>query len=283
MKKICLMAIIAFIVATFTVHAQDNTVLWKISGNGLKKDSYLLGTMHIMCEDDYILKDKIKNLIPQVDVVTFEVNLASEENKALIPEMMKPDTSFLKGLSQGELLKIDSILISQGLSVKMLEMMSPAVFVSVLSLKSMNCSDPRNVKTMEADIQTLAASANKKIDDLETLKFQIDMLNSMFKASDLLKYLEKIDEMPAVSNKMVTAYKAENLKDLETVIYDSSYMSKEEQADFLTKRNNNWINKMPAKMTQSSHLFAVGAGHLVGNEGILKLLTAKGYKLTPIL
>ncbi|KKX50158.1 TraB/GumN family protein [Sphingobacterium sp. IITKGP-BTPF85] len=64
------MAIIAFIVATFTVHAQDNTVLWKISGNGLKKDSYLLGTMHIMCEDDYILKDKIKNLIPQVDVVT---------------------------------------------------------------------------------------------------------------------------------------------------------------------------------------------------------------------
>ncbi|MNT81732.1 TraB family protein [compost metagenome] len=89
--------------------------------------------------------------------------------------------------------------------------------------------------------------------------------------------------MPAVSNKMVTAYKAENLKDLETVIYDSSYMSKEEQADFLTKRNNNWINKMPAKMTESSHLFAVGAGHLVGNEGLLKLLTAKGYKLTPIL
>lgn len=283
MKTISLFAIITFIVATFTVRAQENAVLWKISGNGLTKDSYLLGTMHIMCEEDYILKDKIKNLIPLVDVVTFEVNLASEENKALIPEMMKPDTSFLKGLTKAELTQMDSILTSKQFSIQMFDMMSPALFVSLLSLKALDCSDPRNVKTMETDIQKLATAANKKIDDLETLKFQMDMLNKMFKASDLLEYLNKMDEMPAVSKKMIKAYQDENLTDLETILYDSSYMSKEEQADFLTKRNKNWLNKIPAKMKESSHLFAVGAGHLVGNEGLLKLLAAKGYKLTPIL
>jgi uncharacterized protein YbaP (TraB family) len=283
MKKLSLMAIIAFIVVTFTVRAQENAILWKISGNGLAKDSYLLGTMHLMCEEDYLLKDKIKNLIPIVDVITFEINIGSEENKPIIPEMMKPDSNFLKGLTKAELTQMDSILTSQQLSIQMLDMMSPAVFISLLSLKSLECSDPRKVKTMETDIQALATASNKKIDDLETLKFQMDMLNNMFKASDLLEYLKKIDEMPAISKKMVTAYQTENLKDLETIIYDNSYMSKEDLANFLTKRNINWMNKIPSKMLASSHLFAVGAGHLVGKNGLLNLLAAKGYKLTPIL
>ncbi|MEN5196133.1 TraB/GumN family protein [Sphingobacterium faecium] len=283
MKKLSLMAIIAFIVATFTVRAQENAILWKISGNGLAKDSYLLGTMHLMCEEDYLLKDKIKNLIPKVDVITFEINIGSEENKPIIPEMMKPDSNFLKGMTKAELTQMDSILTSQQLSIQMLDMMSPAVFISLLSLKSLECSDPRKVKTMETDIQALATASNKKIDDLETLKFQMDMLNNMFKASDLLEYLNKIDEMPAISKKMVTAYQTENLKELETIIYDNSYMSKEDLANFLTKRNINWMNKIPSKMSASSHLFAVGAGHLVGKNGLLNLLVAKGYKLTPIL
>ncbi|MEJ5091982.1 hypothetical protein GEO21_18280 [Sphingobacterium faecium] len=283
MKKLSLMAIIAFIVATLTVRAQENAILWKISGNGLDKDSYILGTMHLMCEEDYLLKDKIKNLIPLVDVITFEVNIGSEENKPIIPEMMKPDSNFLKGLTKAELTQMDSILTSQQLSIQMLDMMSPAVFITLLSLKSLECSDPRKVKTMETDIQALATASNKKIDDLETLKFQMDMLNNMFKASDLLEYLKKIDEMPAISKKMVTAYQTENLKDMETIIYDNSYMSKEDLANFLTKRNINWMNKIPSKMLASSHLFAVGAGHLVGKNGLLNLLTAKGYKLTPIL
>lgn len=239
MKKLSLMAIIAFIVATFTVRAQENAILWKISGNGLAKDSYLLGTMHLMCEEDYLLKDKIKNLIPKVDVITFEINIGSEENKPIIPEMMKPDSNFLKGMTKAELTQMDSILTSQQLSIQMLDMMSPAVFISLLSLKSLECSDPRKVKTMETDIQALATASNKKIDDLETLKFQMDMLNNMFKASDLLEYLNKIDEMPAISKKMVTAYQTENLKELETIIYDNSYMSKEDLANFLTKRNIN--------------------------------------------
>lgn len=269
MKKLSLMAIIAFIVATLTVRAQENAILWKISGNGLDKDSYILGTMHLMCEEDYLLKDKIKNLIPLVDVITFEVNIGSEENKPIIPEMMKPDLNFLKGLTKAELTQMDSILTSQQLSIQMLDMMSPAVFISLLSLKSLECSDPRKVKTMETDIQALATASNKKIDDLETLKFQMDMLNNMFKASDLLEYLKKIDEMPAISKKMVTAYQTENLKDMETIIYDNSYMSKEDLANFLTKRNINWMNKIPSKMLASSHLFAVGAGHLVGKNGLL--------------
>ncbi|UIR57536.1 TraB/GumN family protein [Sphingobacterium sp. SRCM116780] len=283
MKKICLMAFLAFIVATLSLHAQDNTVLWKISGNGLEKDSYLLGTIHIMCAEDYELKEKIKKVIQEVDAVTLEVNLDSEENKAMLPEMMKPDPNFLTGLTASEITQIDSTLNTKHLSIKMLDMMSPAVFVSLLSLQSMNCTDPRNIKTMETDIQAIAASSNKKVDELETLKFQMDMLTKMLKAPDLLTYIKKIDEMPAISKKMVVAYKAENLKELETIIYESSYMSKEEQADFLTKRNENWMTQIPSKIKDSSHLIAVGAGHLIGEKGLIKLLKDKGYTLTPIL
>lgn len=129
-------------------------------------------------------------------MITFEVNIGSEENKPIIPEMMKPDSNFLKGLTKAELTQMDSILTSQQLSIQMLDMMSPAVFITLLSLKSLECSDPRKVKTMETDIQALATASNKKIDDLETLKFQMDMLNNMFKASDLLEYLKKLMRCP---------------------------------------------------------------------------------------
>ncbi|HCU43550.1 MAG TPA: hypothetical protein DF610_00120, partial [Sphingobacterium sp.] len=61
-------------------------------------------------------------------------------------------------MTKAELTQMDSILTSQQLSIQMLDMMSPAVFISLLSLKSLECSDPRKVKTMETDIQALATA-----------------------------------------------------------------------------------------------------------------------------
>src|ERR1700740_3583517 len=53
----------------------DNTLLWKISGNGLKKPSYLFGTIHMLCKDDAILSDSLKNVIRNVNEAYFEVDL----------------------------------------------------------------------------------------------------------------------------------------------------------------------------------------------------------------
>jgi uncharacterized protein YbaP (TraB family) len=51
----------------------------------------------------------------------------------------------------------------------------------------------------------------------------------------------------------------------------------------LTKRNKEWLNKMPEMMNNNSVFFAVGAAHLLGKNGVIQLLKDKGYTVTPVL
>ena len=53
----------------------NNTLLWQISGNGLKKPSYIFGTMHLLCADDARLSDNLKKAIAQTDQIYFELDL----------------------------------------------------------------------------------------------------------------------------------------------------------------------------------------------------------------
>ena len=51
------------------------SLLWEISGNGLNKPSYFLGTMHLMCAEDAVLSDKVKSLIKETEQVYLEVDM----------------------------------------------------------------------------------------------------------------------------------------------------------------------------------------------------------------
>jgi len=81
--------------------------------------------------------------------------------------------------------------------------------------------------------------------------------------------------------RMVANYKAQNLTALQDEIEQSPDMKGQEEA-LLINRNKNWIPRMEGAMQGNSILFAVGAGHLGGDFGVIKLLRDKGYKLTPI-
>src|ERR1700754_626146 len=72
-----------------------NTLLWKISGNGLTKPSYLFGTIHLLCADDAVLSDNMKNVIRNADEVYFEVDMDNLVDMfgAIGKMKMKGDTS----------------------------------------------------------------------------------------------------------------------------------------------------------------------------------------------
>ena len=57
------------------VAPDNNTLLWKVTGNGLTKPSYLYGTIHMLCADDATLSDHMKSIIRRADEVYFEVDL----------------------------------------------------------------------------------------------------------------------------------------------------------------------------------------------------------------
>lgn len=66
-------------------------------------------------------------------------------------------------------------------------------------------------------------------------------------------------------------------------MHSEEHMSKEQQEIMLDGRNIDWLTKMPEMMKTKSTFFAVGAGHLPGDKGVIKLLRDKGYTVKPIL
>ncbi len=74
-KRSSLLLIAALLTASLGFSQTAHTLLWRISGRGLARPSYLFGTMHILCADDALLSDSLKAVIAACDEVYFEINL----------------------------------------------------------------------------------------------------------------------------------------------------------------------------------------------------------------
>ena len=262
--------------------AQENSILWKISGNNLKVDSYLLGTIHIICPADFVMHDKVKRVIGEVDQVIFEVDLFNAENTGTMQQkMMTPVPDFLSSLQPNQIHLIDSALTANQMSIKMFDMLHPSMVMSLLSLKSFNCPNPMEIKSVENEVHVLAEG--KQITDLETIDFQMEMLEKIATPTYFYEYLKHYTEAGQLTQRMVAAYNNQDLSILEEVITDPKWMTPEAYDLMLTQRNNNWVKTLPSKISDNKTLIAVGAAHLIGKDGLIKQLREKGYTVTPIL
>ena len=54
----------------------NNSLLWQISGNGLKAPSYLFGTMHIISNENYFFGENAKKKVKSAKNVVFEMDLS---------------------------------------------------------------------------------------------------------------------------------------------------------------------------------------------------------------
>lgn len=281
MKKLFLIQLFT-ILSMATIFAQENSVLWKISGNNLKADSYLLGTIHILCPEDFVMHDKVKRVIGEVDQVIFEVDLFNPENTALMQQrMMSPTQDFLSNLKSDQIQLIDSVLTANQLSIKMFDMLHPAMVMSLLTLKSFNCPNPMEIKSVENEVHKLAEGKN--IADLETIEFQMEMLSKIATPEYFYNYLKLYDEASKLTQQMVIAYNKQDLSILEEVITDPNWMTPEVYDLMLTQRNNNWLDVIPSRISENKTLIAVGAAHLIGKDGLIQQLREKGYTVNPVL
>jgi hypothetical protein len=81
---------------------------------------------------------------------------------------------------------------------------------------------------------------------------------------------------------MITVYKSQRLTEIETLFKDTEFGMEDHQDLLLNDRNKNWVNQLKTIMKSESVFVAVGAGHLVGKEGLISLLRKEGYTLKPI-
>jgi uncharacterized protein YbaP (TraB family) len=271
------------------VAPDNNTLLWKISGNGLGKPSYLFGTIHMLCADDAALSDHMKSIIRKTDEVYFEVDLDNFiEMLAVMTKMkMKGDTTLQDLLSKEDYARVKAYFESKGsmLPFSMLETYKPILALSTLEESSMECE---TTAMMEQVIMQVAKDNDKKVKGLETMSYQASVLDSIpykLQAEQLVSYIDeagKNRKEDAEQDEMMKAYKSQDLEKLEALMMKSDIGIGNFTDLLLYNRNRNWVAKLKDLMPQKSLLVAVGAGHLPGEKGVINLLRKAGYTVTPM-
>ena len=270
-------------------NTDDNTLLWKISGNGLSKPSYLFGTIHMLCKDDAILSDSLKNVIRNVKEVYFEVDLDNMfEMLGVLGKMkMNGDTTLQDLLSEADYEKVKNYFEQKGsmLPFSLLETYKPMLAASTLQEGGLPCE---STAMMEQVIMMEAKENNKTIRGLESMGYQASVLDSIpykLQAEQLVSYINNAlqggDEDKELSE-MLNAYKNQDLKKLEEMLMKSDPSISNYTDVLLYNRNRNWVQKLRELMPEKPLLIAVGAGHLPGKDGCINLLRQAGFKVTPV-
>ena len=289
MKRTLLFCLAAFLgLSAFAQSAkQDNTLLWRISGNGLKQPSYLFGTIHLLCSDDVQLSDSLKAAIKGSDRVYLELDMDNLIELISVVNKMKMngDTTLADLLTDEEYKKVKAFFSNQRslIPFSMLETYKPRLAASTLMQSAIECE---NAIAMEQLIMQEAKRENKRIKGLETMAFQISIFDSIpyqVQAKQLVKYVDDFGKKDDTSFEELTkAYKDQELSKLEKLTLQEDSGMERFTEIMLYNRNEDWVKKLEKLMTEQALVVAVGAGHLPGNRGVINLLRKAGYKVEPV-
>ncbi len=261
-----------------------HSLLWKISGNGLNKPSYLFGTIHLICPKDYVWTPAMKTAFSESEKIGLEMNINDPKVMREVSEgIVDPDGKKLTDYYTPDQFKMlkkffkDSI----GMDLSMFNSMKPMAVLSMLEMKCAKCLMPQSYEEKMAQD---ARSTNKQIFGLEEASEQIDVLSTVptdTAVQNLLEAPNDFSKSKEEYQKLIDAYKAQDLPRLFEMIATREGGLGDKKASFLDNRNIKWIPRMSERMKYNSVFFAVGAGHLDGENGVIQLLRKAGYKVEP--
>ncbi|MEM6723307.1 MAG: TraB/GumN family protein [Bacteroidota bacterium] len=262
-----------------------NALLWEISGKELIKPSYLYGTIHLISKSDFRMSDLVKDRFWRTDQLTLEIDMDNMADmfSALTKAFMDDGTTLEDLLTEEEYLELsDYFETNLGMPMSLLKRIKP-IFLSTMVTEQGIAGE---VTSYETEFMGMARDQKKETLGLETVEFQMSLFDEIpyeDQAEMLMESLKGEGDSGIDSfNEMVEMYKKEDLESLHTYITEES----EDLGDFedilLNKRNEAWIPIMEEQMATKPTFFAVGAGHLSGESGVIELLKKAGYTLTPL-
>ena len=262
----------------------EKSLLWKISGNGLNKPSYLFGTIHLTC--DTSLDANTLNALEATEQLYLELDM---DDKSIQMQMMKlmmmKDGAKLSTLLSPEDFKILDEFMKKNLnmSAKLFDSFKPFMISSMLFPKMLDCKS----KSVESELMKITKEQNEEIFGLEKAEDQMkvfDEISYQDQAEELLKTVkDNLEKDKKEFQEMITIYQNKDIEGMLKMMNDSdNKITSENQDILLNNRNKNWIPIMVKIMKDKPTFFGVGAGHLAGEEGVIKLLRKKGYKVEAI-
>ena len=265
----------------------QHPLLWKVSD--ADNSIYLLGSFHLLKQDDYPLPKEIdaafddaESLLFEVDpremtapetMVTIQKYAAYEEGKSLSSVLPKPTLD-----------KLGNLLSLTGGSVQTLEQSEPWMVSLSLVLGITNAIGFKAELGLDRHLMARAATAGKPAGGLETIEAQMRAMDSAPYAEQAAGLEEFLDDPKQAIQQMQDMHgwwRAGDVAKLDSELRAEMARKTPETYRLLdVERNNAWLPKVEARLKDSKAddtLVVVGSLHLLGEDGLVEKLRAKGY------
>lgn len=299
MKKL-LLPIICFFVFSYAHAANDKAFFWKVSSK--TTTVYLLGSIHFADKSFYPLRQEIENAFSRSEhlVVELDVNNIDPDvyNRLLLHRGSYKDGKTIKDKISAETwVQLQKHLKSLNINYENIKNYRPGILV--LTLSAMQVMQMGFDPQLGIDVHFLleAEQQEKNIIELETLEQQINLFLNIPDAELLLKEsLYSLDEAELMMANMVSYWKQGDETQMSKLLFEDAvedYPAFSEIYDSLFyKRNRQMALKIEAMLTgklqdksqqTGDYFVVVGAGHLIGEKGIINFLNEKGYEVKRLL
>lgn len=263
---------------------KKNALLWEISGNGLQHPSYLFGTIHMICKENFTFSEVAKQKFNISKQVYLELDMDDPQLQAVMMGLMQlPDKQTLKNkLGESNFNKLDSFIKKEmNMNLTVFDRFKPMMVMSLLAQRLLSCAA---MESYEMNFVKMAGEQKKELLGLERVEDQVAVFDAIPDSLEIRSIMNMVNDFESQKkefSRMSTLYKAQDIESLYQLMAESPEMMGSQEL-LLDRRNRNWIPVMESAMKNSPIFFAVGAGHLAGSQGVLELLRKKGYKLNPI-
>lgn len=282
-RLICLVLIAQFTCTT----AQADPAIWCVQGK--RNTLYLLGTIHLLPSDEQ-LADNIQRAYAESEQLLMEMDMDDLDVTTIQTSMMQTgllpaNQNLSSQLDTTTRRNLQSAIKAMGIESERLAHFQP--WLAALTLEQLHyASQGFNADSgIESQLTRMAKQNHKPIQGLETVQQQINLFAGLDRSSqlDLLRQtLEELNESPDELQSLLQAWRRGDTDQLQTYLQQGFDENPQLLGVLTTRRNNQWLSTLVALLDQESddYLVAVGALHLLGDQGLVSLLQQAGYSVT---
>ena len=285
-RKLLLILMLASATLSFDVAAADKNFLWKVTkGSGTL---YLVGSVHLLTKDYYPLDPALDAAFKDSALLVEEIDLgemmATENQMQMLMTGMLPAGQTLdKIVSPATMAAVARRAEGLGMPLEPLKRFKPWLLALTLLGMEWQKAGFEAELGLDKHFYDRAKAEKKPVQGLETVAFQISRFNDMTNEEQdrlLSETLSELDTQKAAVTELANAWRAGDAPAVERIVLQDIKSDPRLYDRMLVSRNRDWLPKLEAFAAQRTRAFVVvGAAHLIGPDGLLSMLKAKGYSI----
>ncbi len=263
--------------------AHGTGLLWKVEWHGVPP-SYVFGTIHSEDERVTTLPAPVQAAFDRARSFTMEMVLESEASTALASAMFLGDGQTLQGILGDELFeKAARALEGNGMPRQIIMGLKPWVVMVMLSMPK-----PDTGEFLDKVLYTAALKQGKPVYGLESVEEQVAVFEGLPLNDQITLLKAAIEQSPsAMIEQLIQAYLARDLAAMVALNEQSNtqlapQLSEKITHRLLDRRNARMAQRMEPRLREGNAFVAIGALHLPGEKGVLRLLEGRGYRVTVV-